>query len=35
MQIGPTAFMVALAASWSEENGHDIEDATMRASPSR
>jgi hypothetical protein len=35
MQIGLTAFMVALAASWSEEKGYGTDDATVRASPGR
>ena len=35
MQIGLTAFVVALAASKSEEKSHGIDDATVRASPSR
>jgi hypothetical protein len=35
MQIGLTAFMVALAASWSEEKSRGTDDATVRASPSR
>ncbi len=35
MQIGLTAFMVALAASRSEEKGHGTDGATVCASPSR
>jgi hypothetical protein len=35
MQIGPTAFMVALAASWLEEKSHGTDDATVRASSVR
>jgi hypothetical protein len=35
MQIGLTAFVVALAASKSEEKSHGIDDVTVRASPSR
>jgi hypothetical protein len=33
MQIGLTAFVVALAASWSEEKSRGTDDATVRASP--
>jgi hypothetical protein len=33
MQIGLTAFVVALAASWSEEKSRGTDDATVPASP--